>query len=62
MQSTPYLLTQDSGTQIWIQYDESAEVYELFTERECISYVGCADSRAEAIKVANWYLNDLVCR
>lgn len=62
MQRTPYLLTQDNGTEIWIQFDESAEVFELFTERECESYIGCADTRAEAIKVANWYLNDIATR
>jgi len=38
--------------EVWIQYDKSAEVYELFASKEGDDYIGCADSEAEARVVA----------
>jgi hypothetical protein len=37
---------------VWAQFDDSADVIELFTDPEGEGYVGCADDNAEAYKVA----------
>jgi hypothetical protein len=41
-----------SGYEVWSQYDSSSQVYELFTDKDGVGYVGCADTPAEALEVA----------
>jgi hypothetical protein len=55
---TPTLVTRNGNREVWSLYDTSAEVYELFAEPECECYVGCADTRAEARRVALDWLNE----
>lgn len=46
------------GLEVWMTWDQSAEVYELFSDRDCIGYVGCADSKPEAVQVAREWLKE----
>lgn len=47
---------EDLGCEVWIHFDESAEVYELFTDSEGEGYIGCADTVKEARLVArDWF-------
>lgn len=58
----PWLLTRhaDLDREVWIKWDESAEIYELFASGECTDYIGCADSVAEARIVASHWFNELM--
>ncbi|MFC4484291.1 hypothetical protein [Cupriavidus campinensis] len=42
----------DMGREVWAKWDEEAGIYELFLSQEADDYVGCADSVADARKVA----------
>jgi len=47
----PTLISARKGYEMWAQYDESAQVYEIFFDQECESYTGWAvDSLDEARK------------
>lgn len=42
--------------QCWSTWDESAGVYELWSDPDCQNYIGCADTRKEALAVAfDWF-------
>lgn len=52
------LLTKhtDLGREVWIKYDKDTELYELFASEDGDDYIGCADTVAEARKVASqWF-------
>jgi hypothetical protein len=50
------LLSDESkGLEVWAAWDDSAEVYELFTDAEGEGYIGCADTKQEAVKIARWW-------
>lgn len=57
-QPLPTLILSQGTYEVWSLWDESAEVYELFTEKECECYLGCADTRAEALEVAREWLRE----
>ena len=46
--------------EVWAKWDKSAQVYELFTESECESYIGCADNLADAETFALDWINERV--
>lgn len=50
------LITKKHGFEIWAQFDQSAQVYELFFDREGQSFTGW---NADSIKDAN-YLAPLI--
>lgn len=55
---TPYLIARDAkqGLEAWILWDETAEVFELFSDPECRGYIGHADTRTDARAVArDWF-------
>ena len=52
----------DGGREVWALWLPDAEAFELFADEECESYIGCADTWAEARGVAGWYFNDMQCR
>jgi hypothetical protein len=54
---TPHRIATDArqNLEAWCLWDESAEVYEVFASEECNDYIGCADTRFEAIKVARYW-------
>lgn len=56
------LLTKhtDLGREVWIKHDQSAEVYELFASEDGDDYIGCADTVAEARKVASQWFEELM--
>lgn len=47
-----YLLATIKGDSYWAQYDKTAEVIEIFKSEDGSDYIGCADTRAEAVQVA----------
>jgi hypothetical protein len=50
------LITKKSGVEIWAQFDQSAQVYELFFDNEGQVYTGWAvDSLKDAL-VASTYI------
>jgi hypothetical protein len=44
------------GYEVWAKWDKDAEVYELFNDDEGSTYIGCADTMVEAIKVAKLFV------
>jgi len=46
-----------NGYEVFRTFDESAQVYELFTDEDGIGYIGCADTRAEALVIAQEWLD-----
>lgn len=56
------LLTRhdDLGREVWVKWDESAEVYELFASEDGDDYIGCADTLVEAAQVARDWFNELM--
>ena len=50
---------EKNGYEVWASWDATAEVYELFNDKEEGScYVGVADTLAEAVIVAQWYVDE----
>jgi hypothetical protein len=44
------------GYEAYAQFDESAQVFEIFTDTEGEGYIGCADTMVECLQVAReWY-------
>lgn len=56
-----FKLTEDKdlGREVWAKFDDSAEVYELFASDDGSDYIGCADTKAEALSVAREHFADL---
>lgn len=51
------LITKKQGYEIWAQFDQTAQVYELFFDREGENYTGwCVDSLKDAAVAANYIL------
>ena len=44
--------------EVWQTWDEAAQVYELWASPDCDDYIGCADTRAEALTVARGWFAD----
>ena len=51
---------QDLGREVWIHFDESAEVYELFASSAGDDYIGCADTIQEAKQIASDWFKELM--
>lgn len=60
--TTPQLLSRhaDLDREVWIKWDEGAEVYELFASEGADDYLGCADTLQEARKFAREHFRDLM--
>lgn len=56
----PTLIAVDrkQGLEAWQTWDESGGVFELWASSNCDDYIGCADTRAEALKLAHWWFSD----
>ena len=53
------LIAKQKGREIWAQFDQSAQVYELFWDNEGESYTGWAvDSLKDAAAAAEYIFND----
>jgi hypothetical protein len=39
------------GYEAYINYDASGGLWEVFTDTDCVGYIGCADSREDAVRV-----------
>lgn len=52
--------SKDLGREVWIKWDSSAEVYELFASEGADDYLGCADTVSEARKVAREWFSELM--
>jgi hypothetical protein len=46
-----------NGYEVWVHFDRTAMVYELFAEKEAECYLGCADDIAEATRIGNSWIN-----
>ena len=57
---TPTMIARDAkhGLEVWQTWDAGAEVFELWASPECNDYIGCADTRAEAQRIAREWLVD----
>ena len=42
------LIAMKRRYEVWAKWDKPAQVWELFTESECESYIGCADTLKDA--------------
>ena len=47
--------------EVWAQFDDTAEVYELFASKDGDDYIGCADTLTEARLVAQEWFSELMC-
>jgi hypothetical protein len=45
-------IAQKNGYEVWAKWDVDAEIYELFTERECECYIGAVDELKDARPLA----------
>ena len=50
------LITKKSGIEIWAQFDQSAQVYELFFDNEGLTYTGWAVDSIKDALVASTYI------
>ena len=41
-------IAEQHGYEVWVHYDHTAEVYEMFASEEGSDYIGCADTLSEA--------------
>ena len=46
------------GYEVWARWDETAEVFELFSDSDAVGYIGFAESIAEAIKIGTWHIEE----
>lgn len=46
------------GYEVWAKWDETAEVFELFSDSDAVGYIGFAESIAEAIKIGTWHIEE----
>ena len=47
--------TRNLTVAVW---DESAQVFEIFADRDCDSYIGCADTISEAKQIGVDWINE----
>lgn len=52
---------KDLDRAVWIKWDESAEIYELFASENGDDYIGCAETVGEARAVARDWFYELQC-
>ena len=46
------------GYEVWARWDDTAEVYELFNDRDDGAYIGFAESLTEATKIGTWWVEE----
>jgi hypothetical protein len=46
------------GYEVWAKWDETAEVFELFSDSDAVGYIGFAESIAEATKIGTWHIEE----
>jgi hypothetical protein len=53
------LITKKSGIEIWAQFDQSAQVYELFFDNEGLTYTGWnVDSIKDALAASTYIIQE----
>ena len=53
------LITKKSGIEIWAQFDQTAQVYELFFDNEGQTYTGwCVDSIKDALAASTYIIQE----
>lgn len=53
------LIAKRGGREIWAQFDQTAQVYELFFDNQGETYTGwCVDSLADAKAAANFIFEE----
>lgn len=53
------LITKKNNIEIWAQFDQSAQVYELFFDNEGQSYTGwCVDSIKDAMAASTFIISE----
>lgn len=50
----------DMGVALYVTFDRSAQVYEVWADANCHEWVGCADTFIEARQVGLDYCNELM--
>jgi putative methionine-R-sulfoxide reductase with GAF domain len=51
------LFPKDKNNQCVAVFDADAQVFEIFTEKDCSSYIGCADTVNEAKAISqDWVI------
>lgn len=51
----PAMILKRNGYEVWLKYDESADVFEAFASEDGSDYIGCFDTVAEAkVYAAKW--------
>lgn len=54
------LVKRKNKTEVWAQFDEEAQMYELFYDEDGQSYTGwCVDTMKEARAAANYIVNEM---
>ena len=56
-----HLIAKKNGLEAWITFDPSAEVFEIWAEPECECWIGCADTRREAERIARDWFAERAC-
>ena len=46
------------GYEVWARWDATADVYELFNDRDDGAYIGFAESLTEATKIGTWWVEE----
>jgi hypothetical protein len=52
------LADESKGLEVWTTWDDSAGGYEIFTDPEGEGYVGFADTKQDAMKIARWWIEN----
>lgn len=47
-----------NGYEVWMAYDNTAEVYELFASEDGTDYIGCSDTKQEAKRFAKEWIDE----
>ena len=46
------------GYEVWVKWDATAEVFELFSDSDAVGYIGFAETIAEATKIGTWHIDE----
>lgn len=52
------LIAKKKGYEAYIQYDKSGGVWEVFADTGPETYLGCADERADAVKIGKDWVEE----
>jgi hypothetical protein len=46
------------GYEVWVKWDETAEIFEMFSDSDAVGYIGFAETIAEATKIGTWHIEE----